>query len=580
MNIPQNFDRWMFDYMEGNLSPTEVEAFEQFLLQNPGFEPDADAWKNSIIPIDTVVYPQQNNLERNRRFAGWFDWSAAAALILLIGVGGYFAINSNGTAVEDTQRSHFSKSAYESHSQRAANDNNISNNSVTSNNANNPIATSDLISSENGYNNESDEYTTAAPYQNQFAVTSLTNLGYNAVTNGNEGGDMSASSNGQADDSSNEWQAADFNEGDYYVTVNTALKQEQAKYDEDSHASKYADNPAEGHADLDLRKRSNVNYSSFNSLVKRIYRKIERMFGYPVGLVNLRDPELLLPENSLVSSNPGFAGGMLAPRFELNYRNQWLGTEMNANKAQFSFDNYVQQVRGGFGISLNSATYGNGAFGDYSVDMTYSPKINLGKNAVLEPGIKVSLGVLTGNSEKLNETGDFELDRGMLLQSSFASANVETDKLWYKDYGVGFVLNTKWFYAGLSADNLSRHFANVYREEGDFEPVRTSVLYNAVIGADYESSNKSMSASPFIAARYFGETKEFWGGVNFRLNHFTIGGSYSTNNDFTAALGMKFKNFKMVYQYDRTTTLLSNEQIGSHNLGIRFNGKIKKSRFK
>ena len=89
-----------------------------------------------------------------------------------------------------------------------------------------------------------------------------------------------------------------------------------------------------------------------------------------------------------------------------------------------------------------------------------------------------------------------------------------------------------------------------------------------------------MSASPFIAARHFGESKEIWAGANFRINHFTIGGSYSTNNDFTAAMGMKFKNFKMIYQYDRTTTLLSNEKIGSHNLGIRFNGKTKKSRFK
>tara|TARA_B110000037_G_scaffold156671_1_gene176773 strand:- start:11557 stop:13287 length:1731 start_codon:yes stop_codon:yes gene_type:complete len=576
MNIPQNFDRWMFDYMEGNLSPAEVETFEQFLLQNHGFEPDADAWQNSIIPIDTVVYPQQNSLERNRRFASWFGWSAAAALVLLIGVGGYFALDSNRDMANDTQFSHFSKSAFEAPSKGIADNYNDSNNTST----NTSKTTTEFIPSENGNNYESDNYTTAAQYQNQLAVTSLTNSGYTAVTNGNEGEGISADNTAQIAENSNDWQAADYNDADYYATVDAAMKQEQEKYEADSHASKYLHNPTEAHADLDLRKRSNVNYSSFGSVAKRIFRKIERMFGYPVGLVNLRDPELLLPENSLVSSNPGFAGGMLMPRFEMSYRNQWLGSEMNANKAQFSFDNYVHQVRGGFGISLNSATYGNGAFGDYSVDMTYSPKISLGPNAVLEPGIKVSLGVLTGNSEKMNETGDFELDRGMLLQSSFASANNQTDKLWYKDYGVGFVLNTKWFYAGLSADNLGRHFANVYREEGSTEPSRTAVLYSAIIGADYESSNKNMSASPFIAARHFGESKEIWAGANFRINHFTIGGSYSTNNDFTAAMGMKFKNFKMIYQYDRTTTLLSNEKIGSHNLGIRFNGKTKKSRFK
>ncbi|NOQ74545.1 MAG: type IX secretion system membrane protein PorP/SprF [Crocinitomix sp.] len=571
MNIPENFDRWMFDYMEGNLSPTEVNAFEQFLLQNPGFEPAADAWQNSIIPIDTVVYPQQSSLERNRKFAGWFGWSAAAALVVLIGVGGYFAINATSNNTADTQFAQFSK-AYNETSSNYLSENNKANDATSNNNS---------IVSENGNNtNETTNYTTAAQYQNQIAVTSLTNETYSGVSNGNGEEDLNGATDNLGATNSNAAEEDDFNDADYYVTVNAAMKQEQAKYKSDNHSSKYAHNPTEGHSEIDLRKKNNVNLNSFGNVTKRIYRKIERMFGYPVGLVNLRDPELLLPENSLVSSNPGFAGGMLMPRFELSYRNQWLGSEMNAQKTQFSFDNYVHQVRGGFGVSVNSATYGNGAFGDYSVDMTYSPKISLGPNAVLEPGIKVSLGVLTGNSSKLEEGMSFELDRGMLLNSSFASDNEQTDKLWYKDYGLGFVLNTKWFYAGLSADNIGRHYASVYREEGSNEPIRTSVLYSGVIGADYESANKNMSISPFIAARHFGESQEAWAGANFRINHFTIGGSYSTNNDFTAAIGMKFKNFKMIYQYDRTTTLLNNEQIGSHNLGIRFNGKTKNARFK
>ncbi|MFT5820662.1 MAG: type IX secretion system PorP/SprF family membrane protein [Crocinitomix sp.] len=572
MNIPQNFDRWMFDYMEGNLSPTEVNAFEQFLLQNPGFEPAADAWQNSIIPIDTVVYPQQGSLERNRKIAGWFGWSAAAALVVLIGIGGYFAINSNTNNTSDTQFAQFSE-AYEETSSNDLSEN------ITSANNNSNISENGTNTNENNAN-QTTNYTTAAQAQNQIAVTSLTNATYNGVSNGNGEGDLNGAHDNFGAVHSNVSEADDFNDADNYVTVNAAMKQEQAKYESDNHTAKYAHNPTEDHSEIDLRKKNKIKHGSLGSVTKRIYRKIERMFGYPVGLVNLRDPELLLPENSLVSSNPGFAGGMLMPRFELNYRNQWLGSNMNAHKAQFSFDNYVHQVRGGFGVSVNSATYGNGAFGDYSVDMTYSPKISLGPNAVLEPGIKVSLGVLTANSSKMEAGIGFELDRGMLLNAGYASANDRTDKLWYKDYGVGFVLNTKWFYAGLSADNIGRHYASVYREEGSLEPVRINVLYNAVIGADYESANKNMSISPFIAARHFGDTKEAWIGANFRLNHFTVGGSYSTNNDFTTAIGMKFKNFKMIYQYDRTTTLLNNEQIGSHNLGIRFNGKTKNARFK
>ena len=43
MKIPENFDRWIFDYLEGNLTPSEASEFERFLALNPDFEADVDA---------------------------------------------------------------------------------------------------------------------------------------------------------------------------------------------------------------------------------------------------------------------------------------------------------------------------------------------------------------------------------------------------------------------------------------------------------------------------------------------------------------------------------------------------------
>ncbi|MCC7454932.1 MAG: hypothetical protein IT222_12250 [Crocinitomix sp.] len=65
MNIPENFDRWMFDYLEGNLTTSEAETFEQFLLDHPEFEMDAEAWQHATIEMKMSSIQINTNLNVN-----------------------------------------------------------------------------------------------------------------------------------------------------------------------------------------------------------------------------------------------------------------------------------------------------------------------------------------------------------------------------------------------------------------------------------------------------------------------------------------------------------------------------------
>ena len=578
MNIPENLDRWMFDYLEGNLSTTETATFEQYLAQNPAIEADLEAWQNAAIPNQPILYPNQNSLIRKKKIVAWHGWSAAAIVLLLLGVGGYLLMTTNsdnnnllafknktGFENELIQTKSFDQSLDNSASNFDNNSNGVFNNTVNNNSVSNWQSQTNNQNQNSGLanNNNNNNTTVNSPLVNHNSFRNNSNL------NRNEGTNIAANPNA--------YKANDLQNNSPYSNKKNkhkAIEQEQDKYKSNKYVAQYKHNPSQSNASLDLEKKNNFKYNSFSRKTKHLYRKIEKMFGYPIGLVNLRDPDLILPNNDLISFNPGFTGGMLKPRFEMKYRNQWYGKSMNSHQSHFSFDNYIQEVRGGFGVAVSSATFDNMSAGQYSVDLTYSPKIMIGKNLVFEPGIKVSLGVVTGNSSKMKED-NLELERGLVLNNSAIGNLNETKKLWYKDYGLGFVLNAKHFYAGFSADNLSNHYASVFREEGNFEPVKTPVLFNGIIGADYVSANKNMAISPFISFRKFGNTQEAWAGLSYRLNHFTIAGGYSTNKDYTAAIGMKFKKFKVVYQYDYTNTLLTNEQIGSHNIGIRFNGAVK-----
>ena len=57
MKIPRNFDRWMFDYKEGNLSQSEMDYLDSVIEQNPQHSADVEAWDNAYVTSKTTTYP-------------------------------------------------------------------------------------------------------------------------------------------------------------------------------------------------------------------------------------------------------------------------------------------------------------------------------------------------------------------------------------------------------------------------------------------------------------------------------------------------------------------------------------------
>ncbi|MEX1001307.1 MAG: PorP/SprF family type IX secretion system membrane protein [Crocinitomicaceae bacterium] len=567
MNIPENFDRWMFDYKEGNLFGSEKAAFENFLIQNPDYEIEVDAWNHAFIENEAAEYPQANSLIKDRKVGAAWYWSAAAAVVLLIGGAALFMndVNSNvGHRLtpgfvqnQDHEISKFSKS--------------ILAQDITSVN---PSVTEQVLSNDANFSGEDILYS----YQ-----AGQTENGWINTQNQNGSGTENGSVNGSSSDQDfTSKTGEDYTEVSSNIASNdAAFAQERDKFvDTEDFNSQYLGNPMATELNFDVSKTESYDFSSWQNKVKRFYHKLEKVFDNPVGLTNLRDPELVMPNSSIVSFNPAFAGGMLSPRFEMNYRNQWLGKEQNSQQMTLSYDNYIYELRGAIGVVVNAKDYQYGEFGDYNMSVIYSPKMLLGKNAVLEPAVKMTMGVLNANGNKLAPESEFELERGRILSTPAAQQMGGNQQLWYKDIGVGLVLNTKWFYAGVSADNLNNHFENVYSEEGYATPTSMPMKLSGIIGTDWENkhrpTDKPLSLSPFIAYDQLGNRKEIWGGMSSRLNCFTLGASVSSQLNFTALAGIQFEHFKLIYHYDQTQSLLTNDQFGSHNLTLRINGSTKK----
>ncbi len=54
-----NIDRWLFEYVEGNLSSEQEKQLEAFLLDHPEFDLDLDSWQMAKVEPLTYEFPNQ-----------------------------------------------------------------------------------------------------------------------------------------------------------------------------------------------------------------------------------------------------------------------------------------------------------------------------------------------------------------------------------------------------------------------------------------------------------------------------------------------------------------------------------------
>ena len=93
MNSPnrENIDRWLFDWTEGNLNPSQEFMLQEFLLLNPDLEIDADSWETASVSSIPFTYNNQESLKRRKKrvFAYW-QFYAAALLLIIFGTSLFF----------------------------------------------------------------------------------------------------------------------------------------------------------------------------------------------------------------------------------------------------------------------------------------------------------------------------------------------------------------------------------------------------------------------------------------------------------------------------------------------------------
>ena len=323
-----NIEEKIFEYFEGDLSPTEAKDLENFIQANQEYQEDFDAWKNSNVESESFQFKNMNDLlanEKNSRL-GWFKWGSSGAFILLlsfVSFGIYQKINS-------------------------ANVSKVS--SVLKNHENEVLSTK--VNNVNPINNV--EVTTAKEIESNTRANNLKELGGNS-------NDAVFTSNKNINSVTNEH---------FIKSINHKNKAVVIKSDLTSFSEIKIDNK-NGIFEKLISEFESINKPVFD------YEDPNKKKEYPV-LLNLENPFLHYNLAHTLEENASFAGSTDGIRGEFLYRTEWPSVTSESYESQIgSVDWQSKALKGGVGFILNRDMIGHGKLSSLSASIIYAPKFVL-----------------------------------------------------------------------------------------------------------------------------------------------------------------------------------------------------------
>lgn len=568
-----NIDRWLFELMEGNLSSEQVAQLEAFLIQHPELDVDRDMWELAKVDSGKEIYPYQKKLER-RRPVGLYMAMGFTSIILISSLAVFNEVSSPLDDIQLAENNSDNKGIIETRLFKSSR-NTAKNFSVKDNEVNTEKVNSTSLEMNN-FDNGSFEQTSSYSTQgfSPFHVYSTPIQTQNSIVNHNtviRPIDNPINNN------------PEINKEEVLLAQNTieeaeVLETKKAEPIEYQREEKYA-NTFKPTLKFTGERFEKSDYNiSFSSKLNKFGRNVQRMMDNPVALKNMKDPYYHVPGMQAMDVNFGAVGTLLATRVQSVSRAQWYGAENQQFMNQVSVDGYSYGMRGGLGFQLNQNYYGKGGIQNYHASLTYSPKFSVSRNVVFEPSVRFKMGNKTLNDNQIQSGSQVEYER-MNMQDFYTNGTSPIGQnLWYKDLGVGLMVNTKWFFVGIQGDNLFNHYDNIYSNDLS-NPRRAGEHYVGTIGFDYQSKKdhiskkENLTISPYLVFQHQEKLSEAWAGINFRYEWLTIGGAISTKLEPAASIGVKFKYFMFSYNADYVKSSLLNNSRLSHQLTIRFLSK-------
>jgi type IX secretion system PorP/SprF family membrane protein len=262
--------------------------------------------------------------------------------------------------------------------------------------------------------------------------------------------------------------------------------------------------------------------------------------------------------------NPAFAGSRKCPRLNINYRNQWPNIPGQFITTSASYDQHVDGISGGLGGIVYQDNAGNGTLSTTYIGAMYSYTLPVNREFSLKFGLEAAY------MEKKVDWSQLTFGDMIDPRYGFIYETQETPgppKINNADFSVGVLGYSKVYYFGAAVHHLTEP------EETFFNDPQAKLYrkYTIHAGANFvfnERSPEDGSISPNILYKRQGQAQQMNVGMYLKKGPFVGGLWYRLGDSFIALVGLQTDNFKFGYSYDLTTSALTTEPGGSHEISL------------
>lgn len=630
-----NIDEWLFHYFEGDLTPEDESVLEDFLLDNPQFDSQFEAWGASRIQQESFVFPAQEKLKKPViTFAFLHKAAVYTAIAINAAIAGLivFGNHYNSAQYSHVKLTEFEKDTSDPKMQI------VSNNSVDSRSDNSKfikqfeskgnnvfirkainqnfkglsntiavnISNSDNSSIDGLFapQNTNNEYESDSIGEN-FPTVSHLNSGAEYVENNQENSSIEESSSKENStkhtdarqttvENLENWSTKAIENQEFELSLssidlkstnNSSSENElsQGKNNDNSNnkvsnnpntTSEESKNPKSNDSRIKDAKESKEN----NSRDKKTSTNRDRFSkGGDLLLTNTRSQEYLIPGANRNQINFGNVASDISNSVYANSYLQYPGKDNQLSRNQLGYDVFIPEIKSGLGIQMMYSTYGDGAIRDIETSLTYSPKFILKKGFTIEPAVRLKMSSTGVNRSQLQPNTWVEFDRANSFQYSQQQYDAFVSRSIQQDLGLGLLLNSRWGFLGVNADNLfgsSNHALHYGVNDLGHAPV----FINAIMGTEFESENKKTLLSMQLIYQNHGDLNKLW--LNSRIKHkyISLGAAVSSMGEPMFSVGFVSRSLSILYSTDYSYSRMYQDKFLSHQLLLRMT--LKESRMK
>ena len=301
---------------------------------------------------------------------------------------------------------------------------------------------------------------------------------------------------------------------------------------------------------------------------------------------NAQDPAFTQFYANPIYLNPAFAGSHGCPRFNMNYRNQWPSITGAFVTNSFSYDQYINSIKGGIAVMVTNDMAGKNTVNWSTINLAYSYHLQVSRKFSFLMGAQATWNQKFVDWNKLTFGDMIDPRKGFIYQTGDVPRGKLLDNGWgtrgFFDASAGIVGYSKMFYFGLAAHHLNQPDESLILGSSKL-PMRLTgnIGANIPLGKTSKYTN-STSLSPNIIYMYQDGFMQLNLGMYVKYGAFTAGAWWREGDAFILSIGVDAGTFKFGYSYDITTSKLTNASGGSHelSLGINVNCKKKPKRFR